>query len=184
MNKMRILLLLCVSSFLLGGCDFVRVIAGRPTSNYIEAKRALIARQQLLDKIAVEAEEPQEVPQEEAREEVRKEVENQEYKALEEELSSQRKLITTETVTKVKKENLSRRYYVVIGSFSQEPNARALAQKAASEGYEAVLLPYYNGFNAVALNPCDDLVEANKVLTEAKKHSFCPADAWILEVKR
>ena len=45
MRKAIIIAAFAITVCLLGGCDFFRVLAGRPTSREIEAKRAFILAQ-------------------------------------------------------------------------------------------------------------------------------------------
>jgi len=156
----------CVSS-----CDFVRTIAGRPTSDFINNKRQRIieiqARQKAqADSLAVIA---------------KMKEDSIAQATLAQKLLEENLLFESQKVTKVEEGALSFKYYVVIGAFSSVDNARKLEQQAAQSGFQTIILPYRNGMNAVALNPCDDLSAAYAALQEAKKYPFCPENSWILD---
>lgn len=147
----------------LGGCDFLRRVAGRPTSSDIEAKREFIAceraaRQALADSIA------------------------REEKRVADSLALADSLERTNTVVSGRelKHDLEARYYIIVGSFGKESNAQAFARKTEAAGYPATLIAYKNGFTAVGICPSSGLAEAAAALHKVRKESFCPAGAWIL----
>ena len=156
---------LCVCS-----CDFVRGIAGRPTSRDIEDIKFKLAvaaaekeRRALLD-------------------------DDDEYEAEETaaDVPCEEEFLVPEGI-KLSSSRLVRdpgslpRYLIIVGAFGNEANARTVADRANEAGHEAVFIPYTNGLVAVGLCPTDDLKTVCETLERLRGESFCPSDAWILE---
>lgn len=152
----------------LSGCDFFRSLVGRPTSADIEAKRA------------------------------RLELEESEHANMLDSLkSTQRRLadslsfadsvrMSGSSIVKVGKlegfdaAQLSHRYYIVVGAFSNSENAGRQAAAASAAGYEVSTVEFRNGYKAVMLCPTDDLSETYAKLKSVKNEKFCPPDVWVL----
>jgi cell division septation protein DedD len=134
------------------GCDFFRVLAGRPTSKEIEAKREIISRQE----VAAPADTVKEVsaPVDEASPVVEEK----------------------ETAADGKK-----RFYVVIASFSNPDNARKSLARMADRGYQGELLSLKGGFTGVGICGTDDEQEAKESLKQVKRQDFCPPGIWIID---
>lgn len=177
MGKTGIITALCAFALLAGGCDFIRIVAGRPTSEYLEAKRVIVERAELLKRQQADSIERARKMEEEA--EARAIAARESFQRL----SEARKLIPVSRISNLDESVLDCSYYVMIGSFTSSENALALAAKAQEAGFEAVVLPYRNGRSAVALDPCDDITKAEETLSRALLQPFCPADAWILTVE-
>ena len=75
---------------------------------------------------------------------------------------------------------LEARYYIIVGSFRNRSNAESLLNGVAEKGYAPVLVNFRNGFNAVAVEPSDNLQQVFSSLKKVKAESFCPPDVWIL----
>ena len=159
---------LAASVCLLGGCDFFRQLAGRPTSRDIEAKRIQIER---------EAEEHQR--QLDSLQIVQKQVSDS-LATLDSLRNDNETLISTKQLGTTGKYNLPYRYYVMIGSFGYPENAQRQAAKAEKAGYPATMIPFKNGFTSVAICPSNSLSEVYASLKKLRSEAFCPLDAWIL----
>ena len=154
---------MCVS-----GCDFLRSIAGRPTSADIEAKRLLIEREEAahrarLDSLAA----------------IRKQVTDS-LALLDSIRIMNGTIVEKRQLNRLSTTSLSRRYYIIVGSFGDRSNALRLSKAIKSKGYETELIPYKNGFTAVGVCPTDSLSSVCASLRKVRGESFCPADAWIL----
>ena len=182
MRKALIIAALAVSVCLLGGCDFFRVLAGRPTSREIEAKRKTIlaldrdtlAQQPAVDSVltvqeSLPATEPATPPQ-------------KEQTAPKTPAAGDPKVSTRspETFTQSRPEY---RYYVMIGTFGSRENAVRLASKAEAAGYKTALLPFKSGLTAVGVSPSNDLGTVCAALEKLRSEAFCPKDAWILNIE-
>ena len=174
MGKIGKIVALCAVVLLANGCDFIRMIAGRPTSEYIDAKRVLVEKQELrkqqvADSIAL----------------AKKMEEEAKAHAIAAEASIQRlkssnRIIPADRIGNLDRSTLEYAYYVMIGSFSSSANVQSLIDKVSEAGFKAVSLPYRNGRCAVALDPTNDIVIAEESLNKALSYPFCPAEAWIL----
>ena len=153
----------------LTGCDAFRTIAGKPTSSEIEAKKAQIEadlkaahlsrldslrrmEQALADSVAI----------------------------LDSIKMSGGTILNPAVMGGGLTGKADKRYYIIIGAFSNSANANALLEKAHGAGYEGQILVFKNGFNAVALSPEDHIEKAYAALCKVKAEAFCPQDAWIL----
>ena len=168
MRKAIVIVALAASVCLLGGCDFFRQLAGRPTSQDIEAKSARIEQeaaehQRQLDSLKA----------------VEKQVSDS-LATLDSLRNANESLISTKQLAPGGKYRLPYRYYVMIGSFGYPENAQRQANKAEQAGYPATLIPFKNGFTSVAICPTNSLSEAYASLKTLRSEKFCPRDAWIL----
>lgn len=141
------------------GCDFMRTLAGRPTSADIAAKKAAIeqferstanaAVETVRDTVAVDvAPAAAPVPSAVAKEE--------------------------------RRSSLSHRCYIIVGVFAERSNAEGMVEKLASSGFPATLILHSNGKTTVGACPTDDPEEARKSLASLAGLSYVPDDAWIL----
>lgn len=167
-GKCAVIAALSATVLLLGGCDFFRVLAGRPTSSDIAAKKARIDAEERAHQARLDS---MEIVHRQAADSL----------AMLDSISSFSKTVVAARQLKPEsKAALTAAYYVIVGSFSKEENARAFASKVKAEGYEASLIAYKNGFTAVGICPSDNLSEVYESLKKVSKEKFCPAGAWIL----
>ena len=137
------------------GCDFFRRLAGRPDSEWIEAKAEAIR-------------------QEEEALRIRQDSLERARKAEADSLAA---------ADSVRLANHRYRFCVILGSFSSKENAERYAEEIAAKGYKGELLTFRNS-TAVGVCPTDDEAQAKKSLSELQRHDFCPNGAWILERKQ
>ena len=181
----NIFFLLLLSMMLLTGCDFFRVVAGRPTSKDIKLKKMELineetARQARLDSIANEA----------------RKAEQDSIKTVQDSIDAcafiAENKITVYTVARlggIQQDGLvdqtsGTRYRVVIGSFRERANAEKFVATISSVGdFWPHLISLKNGMIAVAACPSDRIQNVVMGLKELRTHSECPADAWILKVE-
>lgn len=137
------------------GCDFFRRLAGRPNSEWIEAKAEAIR-------------------QEEEALRIRQDSLEKARKAEADSLAA---------ADSVRLANHRYRFYVILGSFSSKENAERYVEEIAAKGYKCELLTFRNS-TAVGVCPTDDEAQAKKSLEELQRQDFCPNGAWILERKQ
>ncbi len=135
------------------GCDFLRGIAGRPTSQEIAVKAEAIrleeeARRQMAD--TASAPEPQTVS-------------------------------TVDTHPADQGKDGLRRFYIVMASFSSEENAEKYAVTMTSRGYTPQLFNFKSGFAAVGICGTDSETEIKESLQKVKRQDFCPEGVWIFD---
>lgn len=136
------------------GCDFFRRLAGRPDSEWIEAKAEAIR-------------------QEEEALRIRQDSLERARKAEADSLAAD----------SVRLANHRYRFCVILGSFSSKENAERYVEEIAAKGYKCELLTFRNS-TAVGVCPTDDEEQAKKSLSELQRQDFCPNGAWILERKQ
>lgn len=136
------------------GCDFFRRLAGRPDSEWIEAKAEAIR-------------------QEEEALRIRQDSLERARKAEADSLAA---------ADSVRLANHRYRFCVILGSFSSKENAERYVEEIAAKGYKGELLTFRNS-TAVGVCPTDDEAQAKKSLSELQRQDFCPNGAWILERK-
>ncbi len=163
------LALLCVSS-----CDFIRTLAGRPTSAQVEQLR--------LEQMAAE----------EARHQARLDSLTRAEKALEDSLAvRETKLLDSlaqsgGTVLNPAKmgglftTKLEYKYYLIVGAFRGRNYAERKLNSCNNAGYPATIISFRNGLMAVAVCPSNNLEENLKTLKEMRGKSIFPRDSWIL----
>jgi cell division protein FtsN len=137
------------------GCDFFRRLAGRPDSEWIEAKAEAIRQEEEAQRIRLDSLE----------------------KARKAEADS------LAAADSVRLANHRYRFCVILGSFSSKENAERYAEEIAAKGYKGELLTFRNS-TAVGVCPTDDEEQAKKSLSELQRQDFCPNGAWILERKQ
>ncbi len=137
------------------GCDFFRRLAGRPDSEWIEAKAEAIR-------------------QEEEALRIRQDSLERSRKAEADSLAA---------ADSVRLANHRYRFCVILGSFSSKENAERYVEEIAAKGYKCELLTFRNS-TAVGVCPTDDEAQAKKSLSELQRQDFCPNGAWILERKQ
>ena len=137
------------------GCDFFRRLAGRPDSDWIEAKAEIIR-------------------QEEEALRIRQDSLAKAQKALADSLAA---------ADSVRLANHRYRFCIILGSFSSKENAERYIEEIAEKGYKGELLTFRNS-TAVGVCPTDDEAQAKKSLEDIQRQDFCPKGAWILERKQ
>lgn len=157
------------AALMVSGCDFMRKVAGRPTSSDLEAMVA--AREQ---------------------EEARAAIALQERQRLEEERQYQAdSLLAVQTMEGIVMNRLSElnvrvatelpaKYNVVLGAFSDASNADNLISRLKEAGYEASAMRYRSGKTAVLACCTDSFVELGKSFASLQKENYCPKDVWVI----
>ena len=170
MKKSYILLVL-VALMSLTGCDFMRRLAGRPTSEEVEVKRLELLR---AEEAALQA-----------RLDSLRNVEQRMLQDSLDALDSIRQLggsiLNPASLGGLFATKLEARYYIILGSFRSRANAEGLLKVAKDAGYKPALISFgKGGLIAVGVSPVNRLSDAYAVLNSVRKESFCPSDVWIL----
>ena len=168
------IILLAVCALFLQGCDFVRTVAGRPTSAQLDEIRK--------DRMAAE----------EARHQARLDSMAKAEKAMAEALAA-REAQLLDSLTQAKgtvlnpsklgglfTTKLESKYYIVVGAFRTRSYAERKLTQCNSAGYTATIISFRNGLLAVAICPSNNLEETLKTLKKLRGTEICPQDGWIL----
>lgn len=159
---------------LVTGCDFVRTVAGRPTSAQLDEIRN--------ERMAAE----------EARHQARLDSMARAEKAMAETLAA-REAQLLDSLTQAKgtvlnpsklgglyTTKLESKYYIVVGAFRTRSYAERKLTQCNQAGYTATIISFRNGLLAVAICPSDNLEETLKTLKKLRGTEVCPQDGWIL----
>ncbi|MBO7076690.1 MAG: SPOR domain-containing protein [Bacteroidales bacterium] len=188
MRKAITIVAFMVTACLLSGCDFFRVLAGRPTSREIEEKRKAIL---LLDAAEPQADTVQLAEEPVVEQPAASETKPADEPAKQPETKQEVKQTTASGGIRVSTRKAEifndpkpeYRYYVMIGTFGSRDNAVRLSGKAGEAGYPVTLLPFGNGMTTVAVCPTNDFGDVCAALEKLRKESFCPKDACILKIE-
>lgn len=170
-NEMKRLLLplLVVSAIMLQGCDMFRKLAGRPTGEEVELMR--------IEKLKAEERMHQ------ARIDSMKKVQQQladSLAVMDSLMQNKGTILNPSDVGGLFTTKLDARYYVVVGAFKSRSNAESLLETVSDKGYNPILISFRNGFNAIAMFPANNVVDAFANMKKVKAEPFCPDDVWIL----
>ena len=171
--RKTIILTAMALSLIVTGCDTFRKIAGRPVSAAIEAKRvAILKNEERLRKIESARRDSAEAARKLAADSL----------AVLDSLAHKKfAMYGASSKGGLQDSGKYARYNVILGSFMDPGNAQMLRRRAADAGYESLLIPFRNGFTAVAVCPTDCMVTAFRSLCKVKKEKFCPDDVWVLD---
>lgn len=157
---------------LVTGCDFLRRLAGRPTSDDIavireQMHRDSLAEQARLDSIAL------------AEAAALKEAQDSANAAAA--LSASTKIVQLGTLTPLYKTELSAHWYIGVGSFRVRSNAESFLKKYEELGYTGCVASFRSGMNSVFLCPSEKLQDIHEAYLRVKEEKITPEGIWILE---
>ena len=169
--KKSCIFILIVAMLSLSGCDFMRKLSGRPTSEDVEMKRLEILR---AEEAALQARLDS--------------LRNVEQKMIQDSLNALDSIrqiggsiLNPASLGGLFATKLEARYYIILGSFRSRANAESLFNVAKSAGYKPALISFgKGGLIAVGVSPVNRLPDAYTALSDVRKEKFCPKDVWIL----
>lgn len=170
MKKIHILCALAVM-MTVSGCDFLRMLAGRPTSEEIEERRLEILR----------AEEAELQARLDSLRNVEIKMHIDSLNALDSIRQLGGSILNPARLGGLFATKLEARYYIILGSFRTRSNAEALFNVAKEAGYKPALINFgKGGLIAVGVSPVNKLPDALDALSKVRNEKFCPQDVWIL----
>lgn len=172
--KRFVILLACAAVFL-SGCDFLRTLAGRPTSQDLEVKRAAIEQareearlQAVLDSL------------EQVRQRMADSLAALEVHLLDSLSQTKGTILNPTRLGGLYTTKLEAKYYIIVGAFRTRAYAERKLGKCTEAGYTATIISFRNGLLAVGICPSDSLNDTWNKLRELRGNDICPKDAWIL----
>ena len=159
---------------LVSSCDFVRTLAGRPTSAQLEQIRQ------------------QRMAEEEARHQATLDSMERVQKHMADSLDALEKYLLDSltqargTVLNPSKmgglytTKLEAKYCIVVGAFRNRYYAERKLKECNNAGYTATIISFRNGLMAVSVCPSNSLAETLKTLKQLRGTGICPPDSWIL----
>ena len=159
---------------LVSSCDFVRTLAGRPTSAQLEQ-----IRQQRMA-----AEEARHQATLDSMERVQKHMADS-LEALEKYLldsltQAKGTVLNPSKLGGLYTTKLDAKYCIVVGAFRNRYYAERKLKECNAAGYTATIISFRNGLLAVSVCPSNSLAETLKTLKELRGQGVCPPDSWIL----
>lgn len=173
--KKSILLTLALASLLLSGCDFLRSIAGRPTSEDLENKRTEILREQEAARHQARIDSLERV-----RRHMADSIATLETRLLDSLSQQKGTLLNPSKLGGLYTTKLDAKYYIIVGAFRTRSYAERKLRNCNEAGYTATIISFRNGLLAVGVCPSDSLDETVKKLRELRGNGICPKDGWIL----
>ncbi len=175
---MRIVKILLVFGALISltGCDFFRMLAGRPTSADIEEIRTEIKRveQEALQARLDSLEKGRLAREKDSLARV------DSIAALDSIVEKTGPLLNPTKFKGVSSGEFEARYYVVVGAFRSSANAYSFKHKTDGHGYQSRIFCFNNGLCVVGVCPTDHIREAQRSLKKVSEDSFFPKGAWVL----
>ena len=169
--KKSYILLIVLAMLSVTGCDFMRKLAGRPTSEDVEVKRLEILR---AEEAALQA-------RLDSLRKVEQKMLQDSLNALDSIRQMGGSILNPAALGGLFATKLEARYYIILGSFRSRANAEGLFKVAKEAGYKPALISFgKGGLIAVGVSPVNRLSDAFVELSNVKKESFCPKDVWIL----
>ena len=158
------LLALCLC--LMCSCDMFRSLAGRPTSDQLEQKKVLIALRQKAEQARLDSL-------------AKAERQLADSLAAVDSIRSCGLLLRTPADARgLSSIGLEKRYYVILGTFSERTNAESFSRRLPSES-EPAIFRLRNGFSVVTACQSDDPQKFFARLQELRKAKLVSSDAWI-----
>lgn len=185
---LQIAVVLLSVAMMASGCDFFRMLAGRPTSKDIEVKREKILRSAQDDKVVAQ-DDKDSVPQQDqdSVQVVKLETaasERQDDGQRPHSAAAEQSEARMDAAVPARPAGEKKRYYVIMGAFSSKDNAVKYAERIKSFGYEPEFFGFTEGRTAVGVGGTDDPEEAKAFMRELKGQDFCPEGVWILDRKK
>lgn len=169
-GKGLIILALVAAASAATGCDFMRKVAGRPTSEELQALSDRFAEQTARD--------AEEARQKQLEEESRLRDQADSIAAV-----SALSDVIFKNLSELKLEGnggMTAGYGVVLGAFASPENAAKLIKTVSDAGYRAQELRYSSGVVGVVAGATDSFGELGRTYSSIKSEKFCPKDAWVL----
>ena len=172
--KKTLVLFLALALLSVSSCDFVRTLAGRPTSAQVETIRK--------EKIAAEEARHQAVldSMEQAKQALADSMARLEAHLLDSLSQAKGTVLNPSKLGGLFTTKLDTKYCIVVGAFRNRAYAERKLKACNAAGYTATIISFRNGLLAVSVCPSDDLNQTLKTLKRLRGTDVCPEDGWIL----
>lgn len=169
MNRFYLVVILVFTSFFLTGCDWIRTQLGMMTSTELEAVKQQkqdaankqVAKDSLkmahLDSLAVEVKDS---------------------------IGSVINNISDKVSEIITKDDLSNRYYVIMGSYKNHANSKKMVDILTDNGYKPTVFDLKNGSKMVSAASFNSQSDANKELKNLLDKDFTPEDIWVYDINQ
>lgn len=170
----RTLILLMAAMVLVSSCDFVRTLAGRPTSAQLEQiRKSRMAAEQARHQAKLDS-------MERAEKQMAENLAKREAFLLDSLMQGKGTILNPSKLGGLFTTKLESKYYIVVGAFRSRANAERKLTQCNEAGYTATIISFRNGLLAVGICPSNNLDETLKTLKKLRGTEVCPQDGWIL----
>lgn len=165
---------LLAALFVTSSCDFVRAVAGRPTSASLEAmkqekeRRAQAEHQARLDSMR------------RVRQQMADSMAARQAFLLDSLVHSSGAVMASSRLGGIQNSAPGAKYCIVIGAFRSMDNAGRKLKAVIDAGYDASIVCFNNGLNAVTLCPSNDISVIADNLKSLRTAGVCPKEGWVL----
>ena len=173
--KRSVILSLAIAALVLSGCDFLRALAGRPTSEELAVKQSNIERAKDVARYQARIDSLERV-----RVRLADSLAALDAHLLDSLSQTKGTILNPTKMGGLYTTKLESRYYIVVGAFRTRSYAERKLTECNKAGYTATIISFRNGLLAVAICPSNSLNESLKVLREVRGKGICPQDGWIL----
>lgn len=172
MRVKGIILALALGVVLLSSCDFLRKVAGRPTSAEIAVVREKVAQE--------EAARAKAVADSIAAVEAARKREADSLAALETLRTVPGLAFSISSLGGIYGARPEGKYMIIVGAFANPAYASKKAASCGQEGYPACIVHFRSGLRSVGICRTDDPVMVTDTLEKLRGSGVCPPKAWIL----
>ena len=173
--KRSVILSLAIAALVVSGCDFLRALAGRPTSEELAVKQSNIERAKDVARYQARIDSLERV-----RVRLADSLAALDARLLDSLSQTKGTILNPTKMGGLYTTKLESHYYIVVGAFRTRSYAERKLTECNKAGYTATIISFRNGLLAVAICPSDSLNESLKVLREVRGNGICPQDGWIL----
>ncbi len=172
--KKALILFMTAMLPLLTGCDFVRTLAGRPTSAQVEQiRQERIAREEARHQAVLDS--LQRVERQMA-----DSLAALETYLLDSLAQTRGTILNPSKMGGLFTTKLESKYYIIVGAFRGRSYAERKLTACNEAGYTGIIISFRNGLLAVGVCPSNDLNASVKALKKMRGTGICPKDGWIL----
>ena len=174
MKKALIWFMVAMLPLLATGCDFVRTLAGRPTSAQVEQiRQERIAREEARHQAVLDS-----------LQRVEKQMADSlaalETYLLDSLAQTRGTILNPSKMGGLFTTKLESKYYIIVGAFRGRSYAERKLKACNEAGYTGTIISFRNGLLAVGVCPSNNLNESLKTLKVMRGTGICPKDGWIL----
>ena len=173
--KRSVILSLAIAALVVSGCDFLRALAGRPTSEELAVKQSNIERAKDVARYQARIDSLERV-----RTRLADSLAALDAHLLDSLSQTKGTILNPTKMGGLYTTKLESRYYIVVGAFRTRSYAERKLTECNKAGYTATIISFRNGLLAVAVCPSNSLNETLKKLRELRGNGICPPDGWIL----
>ena len=155
-------------------CDFVRTLAGRPTSEQLEQiRQQRMAAEEARHQATLDS-------MERVKQHMADSLEALEQHLLDSLTQAKGTVLNPSKMGGLYTTKLDTKYCIVVGAFRNRAYAERKLKQCNEAGYTATIISFRNGLLAVSVCPSNSLSQTLKTLKQLRGKGVCPPDSWIL----